>query len=159
VIFFGFLSNLILPHGLEQPRIMIELTVNIHSANVLLKYRINNYEKVKNQLNNLKKNFIGSSSNPRQVDDDDNDDNDEEDAKSASDSFNYTMIALDDQQASKEDASLLNKMNLFVRITFLGVTVRPIFIGQIKGPYKSQQLSPPPFVVVLEANSNNKVNK
>lgn len=106
---------MILPHGLENPRIMIELNVTIHSADILMKYRINKFDRIKNQIINWKKTFTWSA--------------DDEDVF-ASDAQNvaYTEIKMENDEKNTDFESL----NLFVRINFCGITVSIFSINYVK---------------------------
>lgn len=97
---------MILPHGLETPREMIELNVVIHSAHILMKYRVNKFNRIKNQIINLKKNLTWS--------------NDDEDVFTPdTQKENYTLIKMENDSKHLDDENL----NLFIRITFCGITV------------------------------------
>ncbi|CAF0876645.1 unnamed protein product [Brachionus calyciflorus] len=101
-------NNMILPRGLENPRVLIELNVNIYSADVLMKYRINRFDKIKNQIINWKS-LIWSA-----------DDEDVFTADTKSDSKDYTLIKMEDDDKIMDTDDL----NLFVRIKFCGITRR-----------------------------------
>lgn len=97
---------MILPHGLERPREMIELNVVIHSAHILMKYRVNKFNKIKNQIINLKKNLTWSNE-------------DEDVFIPNTQKEKYTLIQMEND-ANKID---FENLNLFIRITFCGITV------------------------------------
>lgn len=107
-------SNLILPYGLEPPRIMIKLVVNIHSAWILLKSPPSSYEKVKNQLASWKKTFGWSGTNLNQslrV----TDDGDE------SEKASIMNMEVDDDNENENQVD--ENVNFFVRVSFMGATV------------------------------------
>lgn len=100
---------MILPYGLEQPRIMIELVVNIHSACVLLKNQISNLEKFKYQLSNLKKTFTWNSN--------------QDTIRIEDDYSNIEKSSIIEIPKKNEDDLLDDNLNLFVRVSFMGATV------------------------------------
>lgn len=97
---------MILPNGLEVPRSLIELEVKIYSADVLLKPRITNFDKIKTKLTNLGKTLSWS--------------NNSRDSSSLSD--DQFVIRIPDEQV-KESSDENEDLNLFVRISFSGITV------------------------------------
>lgn len=76
---------------------------------------------MKYQLNNLRKNLPWSASNPNNLNSSLNDDAEDFD-------MDRTFI---DMEKNEDENILMNKLNLFVRVTFLGATVSYLLIKYI----------------------------
>lgn len=103
---------MILPYGLESSRTLIELNVRIYSADVLLKYRVTKFERLKSRIKNLTKNLAWS----------DNLDNEEFFTDYDSE---HVVLDLDEDNGNKQESTKISEdLNLFVQVTFCGVTVK-----------------------------------
>lgn len=99
---------------------MIKLVVNIHTAWILLKNQVTNYDRMKTQLASIKKTLFWSSgttirdgggSGLLKVADD-------------ADRLNTSIIDIDEND---DDEETDESVNFFVRISFMGATVTILF--------------------------------
>jgi hypothetical protein len=102
---------MILPHGLELPRVLVQLIVNIYSADVLLNYKATYVEKFRNRLANMAYEWIGSHSEFFYLSSGENNNENE-------------SVVLEMENLSESEEKKCELSNLFVQITFSGVTVR-----------------------------------
>lgn len=95
---------------------MIKLVVNIHTAWILLKNQVTNYDRMKTQLASIKKTLFWSSGTTIR------DGGGSELLKVADDAdrLNTSIIDIDEND---DDEEIDESVNFFVRISFMGATV------------------------------------
>ena len=116
---------MITPYGFDLPRILVELIVYVYTADILIKYKTTNLDRIKTQLVNAKNNFIGIKNEFVKI-------AKEESSSSKIDEQNPTIINLSNlaEEASEQDQELLSELNnLFVQITFCSETRRTAAIS------------------------------
>jgi predicted house-cleaning noncanonical NTP pyrophosphatase (MazG superfamily) len=108
-----------------MPRVLIQLVVNVFSADLLVNYNMALFERIRNRLANVVNDWVGSEysdylyskceNEVREVVGDK-----EEEGEEAADANNVFIPMAESTDDAKEDEQL---SNLFVQITFSGVTV------------------------------------
>jgi hypothetical protein len=102
---------MILPYGLELPRVLVQLIVNIYSADVLLNYKMSCLERIRNRLSNAAYEWMGPYSKYLYS------------SISKDADTNNGESVLEMEVINEDEEKPYELTNLFVQITFCGVTV------------------------------------
>ena len=96
---------------------MIKLVVNIHTAWILLKNQVTNYDRMKTQLASIKKTLFWSSGTTIR------DGGGSELLKVADDADRLNTSIIDIDENDDDEETIDESVNFFVRISFMGATV------------------------------------
>jgi hypothetical protein len=94
-------NNMIIPNGLDKPRSQIEVSLCIISADILFMKKTTNFEKFTKNFNYFKRSYLLLNTEEQQLD---------------------NTKRLEGEEESIENQ--LESENVFIRITFAGITVR-----------------------------------